>query len=1142
MVQRNILSLAIPIAFLVFSQCQAKSDVDRVLLLISYHPEFPTFFDQIDGVKAGLVESGIARKNVVVDVEFMDTKRFSPSEVVSRFRDTLEHKLASLPPYNVVITADDNATRFAVENQASLLDSRPIVFLGVNDVEFALSQNTNPLVTGVVEAVSIDDTLNLISRIRPEAGKSPIIISDTTPSGRGDLHSLLMQHPDSENHVLSLETLTHQQLRTSLAKLSASDNVLLLSAYRDYQGVSIDFEEHLSAMVRILKAPIFHLWRHGIGEGMLGGSVISHHEQGRTAGRLAASILKGERVSDMRIIEKSPNVTLVDYSLLGAFNIDPSNLPSNIELINPPTSLYQLYKSEISITAAFFFLLLLTSGLLSFYVLRLRAMRARLEGKGYALQDSEARLSLHIQNTPLGCISWDREFCCTEWNRSAEEIFGFSADEAIGLHASEIIVPAEIKRDVDRVFDLLLQQKGGSQSTNRNIRKDGKTIICDWYNTPIVSGEGNVSGVVSLVNDVTDRRRSEGLLRESEAKYRALAENSNDYIMRYDRLHRHTYANAAALRVSGKSESEYIGKTHREMGFPEHLCKLWEHAIDDVFATQEPRHEIFEWTGTEGLLYLDLRFFPVLSDDGVVDSVLGVSRDITESKRSEEALRKYGQIVSSSDDMLALLNREYLYEAANESYLERLGITSEKLIGHTASDVFGEDMFNDVIKPNAERCLAGETINYRAWFDFPRFGRRLMDTVYSPYADAGNTIQGFVVSGRDVTEKHKLEEDLLKAKKLESVAVLAGGIAHDFNNLLTGLFGNIELAERNLPDGHPAIAYVHTAHKALERTTHLTQQLLTFAKGGEPILGSVDIRQTIRESVKFTLSGSNVKTALSLPDDLWQIEADRGQISQVITNLVLNADQAMPDGGTLFVEANNIADIDSRVASNLSGHFVKLSIRDEGCGIKETYLDKVFDPYFSTQEAGQGLGLASVHSIVKRHGGHIEVESKPGAGTTFTVYLHADLSSEQRADVDAVSVPATPSSVFAHILVMDDEETLRVLLSDMLELIGCTVDTATDGRDALDKYVSAKSRGRPFDVVILDLTVPGGMGGRDAVEQLLEIDPGVKVIVSSGYSTDPIVAKYTEYGFRGRLVKPFQMDDLVGELSRIIESECVKSQ
>jgi PAS domain S-box-containing protein len=399
----------------------------------------------------------------------------------------------------------------------------------------------------------------------------------------------------------------------------------------------------------------------------------------------------------------------------------------------------------------------------------------------------------------------------------------------------------------------------------------------------------------------------------------------------------------------------------------------------------------------------------------------------------------------------------------------------------------------------------------------------------APIFDAASAIIGVVRVFRDVTEQIRTEKELLKVQKLESVGVLAGGIAHDFNNILAAILGNINLAlfDKGLKDETKNL--LAAAEKASLRAKDLTGQLLTFSKGGEPVKEMASLENVIKDSASFVLHGDKVACHYTIPENLWMVDIDKGQISQVIQNLVVNASQAMREGGKIQITCENIH-VSGDSLPFESGTFakdrgcgaVKISIRDNGTGIPAGVLEKIFDPYFSTKKKGSGLGLAITHSIISKHGGHIAAESKPGNGSTFTIYLPA---TEERVEKQPEVSDVKKSAKSVKILVMDDEELLRSISESMLLHLGHQVVSAADGKEAIKLYRQAMST-EPFDLVIMDLTIPGGMGGKEAVGEILNLDPKAKVVVSSGYSNDPVMANFRNYGFSAAMVKPFQLSDM----------------
>jgi signal transduction histidine kinase/ActR/RegA family two-component response regulator len=393
---------------------------------------------------------------------------------------------------------------------------------------------------------------------------------------------------------------------------------------------------------------------------------------------------------------------------------------------------------------------------------------------------------------------------------------------------------------------------------------------------------------------------------------------------------------------------------------------------------------------------------------------------------------------------------------------------------------------------------------------------------------------------QQVERESKLQAELTRAGKLESLGLLAGGIAHDFNNLLTVLIGNMSLLRLDGNLSADSSRFLTQAEKAAARARDLTQQLLTFAKGGAPLRAAVSLPEVVREVAEFALRGAKVRCEFALRADLWPANVDKGQIGQVVQNIVLNAVQAMPEGGVLDIALGN-HEVGAEFGGVLApGRYVRLDFTDHGPGIAASDLARIFDPYFTTKQKGSGLGLATVHSIVKKHGGHVMAESEIGRGTTFRIWLPA---AEPDVPLKSDTTPAVPppagdrSERPARVLVLDDEQFIQDLAGSILRRYGYESIAVADGQAALTEYVRARDAGRPYDLVILDLTIPGGMGGRQTLEELRKIDPAVKAIVSSGYSNDLVLSDYQGHGFRGMISKPYDVADFAQTVERVLKGE-----
>jgi PAS domain S-box-containing protein len=524
---------------------------------------------------------------------------------------------------------------------------------------------------------------------------------------------------------------------------------------------------------------------------------------------------------------------------------------------------------------------------------------------------------------------------------------------------------------------------------------------------------------------------------------------------------------------------------------------------------------------------------PLYDDQGQVAGVMSLAADVTERHRAAEELRKahdaLENVFASTADAIGTVDRHGNIRQWNKAAEELFGYSFEELREKLSFDLYADQ---------GELRVMLTQLRSRGYVRNYEISMRKKDGSVFPGSlsirllrDLDNRVTGSIAVARDLSELKLAEAERQRFNKLEAIGTLAGGIAHDFNNILTAIIGNISLAMLDLEMKGQARERLAEAERACQQAQNLSRQLLTFSKGGAPIKQIVSVKDIASESASFACRGSRVNYQTSLPDDCWEVEADPGQISQVFHNLVINAIQAMPSGGLVRIRGENLVVEAGNELAMDAGRYVKISIQDEGIGISAEHLSKIFDPYFTTKQTGSGLGLATSYSIIKNHQGHISVESILEKGTTFNVYLPAsDQKAAHQPQDDEKLVPGK-----GKILVMDDESIVREVLSKMLQTMGYEVKLAEDGIKAIELYTRAQDTGDPFATVILDLTVPGGMGGKEAMARLLQIDPQVRAIVSSGYSDDPVMANFQRYGFSEVIAKPYKISELHKVLRKTLE-------
>ena len=745
------------------------------------------------------------------------------------------------------------------------------------------------------------------------------------------------------------------------------------------------------------------------------------------------------------------------------------------------------------------------------------------------LQESEISRSKYFNLydlAPVGYLTLNEQGAVLEANLTVATMFGMARDALLMKPISDFILPED--RDTYSLKQQRCMETGVGQDWEICMsRPDGSSF---WAQLQFSGAQDNTSApaVYHITLTVVDQRKQfEADMIRDKALLRCIIDSIGDLIYIKDMNGVYLACNKASEAFIGLPECEQIGKTDFDF-FDREIAEVIQEFDQQILASgKENRKE--EWVtyqdGSRGLL--DSIKAPYYGPDGEPLGLVGISRDITERKQIEGALH------DSEEQFRTLCNAAPIgiFRTDSQGGANYFNPRWEEITGIPASEGMGSgwgkgvhpDDIEELRKAWLEASAKGHNFSHEHRQLTPQGKTVWVRALASPIYGSDGTILSHVGTLEDTTELWQARQEMVKAVKLESVGVLAGGIAHDFNNILTAVFGSISLARFQSHDSEAVNKRLEDAENAIVRATDLTKQLLTFARGGEPIKKVVGVNDLLQEAARFVLHGSNVNCEFDLEGDIWSVEADEGQLTQVIHNLILNAVQAMSQGGTVTISSRKIS---SPLKEN---RFVKITVADTGTGIPENILQKIFDPYFSTKSQGNGLGLAMCYSIIRKHGGKIRVASTVGEGTKFFISLPAS----EHECVSCAKSQMELSRGSGRVLVMDDKEDVRTTAQAILKEIGYTVELAEDGAEALAIYSKCKEQGAPIYAVILDLTVPAGMGGKETIENLLKIDPAVQAIVSSGYSNDPVMANYRDYGFRAVLTKPYRPQEMSKVLSEL---------
>ncbi len=1111
------------------SICSAH-DGKHILYINSYSPNFPTY-DKVNQV----LQDYQKLTNNQVEIQFLYAKKYNTSDYKPIIHRRFEYIIDKSYQVDLVLVSDDFALKFVLSMQDSLFKNIPIVFWGINNKALALEQNKNPFVTGVVEDVSMFETIKHAKELKPDLDEI-IAITDDTETGLQDKKNFFAvadSFPDISFSELDFGLYKFDRFLDYIGNIKGEKALLLLSSFVDVENKNYTFDYSLKKIVENAKVPIYHLWEHGLGDGIAGGKVISFTNQASTALKYVDSILGGTDVSGLKVIEKSPNRLVYDFEVLKKHGLYLANLTDHADLINTPKEFFFVSKNTFYFVTVLLGLVIVTVFILAYNL----QIRKRLEvevTEAKERYESLFRTSYSVMlliDPDTGDITDANDAACRYYGYSLEEISSMSISNINILNAEQIA--SEMKKafaEQRNHFEFKHRLGNGEirdvESYAGKIQHRGKTYL------------------YSIIHDITKRKiaeqellNSKSIISENEQKYRSLFNNTPIGIL-YMSLSGHILdINQAMVRMIGSGDKNAsIGLDL--LGQEEIIKSGTAKYFDQCVSTKQNVIVEFPYVSRFGKeLFLKAYLSPVFESDLVI-GVQAAIEDISEKNQAEMKIRQseaqFRLLAENVPGVIYLCENDpdYTMIYLNDEIAKLTGYNKDQFLSGSLSFaelIHPEDL--DYVRTSIDESLA-RTEPFRIEYRIKNIQNdyKWVEENGIGLFEEGRLIwlEGFIL---DISSRKYAEEELTKMAKLESLGVLASGIAHNFKNMLASINLSVDLARRN---PHKLEVYAERIEKTVAQANAIAMRFQTFSSGGEPIREIANVCQVIDESLSIALSGTNIHYVHNYNPGIWNVEIDTKQMTEVFTNIFINSKQAMEQkSGKIYVDVENYS-VDSKKFLGRDGEYVKIAIRDEGPGINEEILDKIFDPFFTTKDKGHGLGLATVSLIIKKHKGFVKVNSKLDIGTEFNIFIPAI---KNGVIPQKKEEPKIETQGRYKILVMDDDEAVRLSMKEMLEITGHKVVGVSKGELAILEYQKAYLSSQPFDVAILDLTVSGGMEGEETLNKLLVFNPKIKAIVCSAHSSKPIMANYRDFGFSGRIDKPLNFDALINEIERVMTIE-----
>jgi PAS domain S-box-containing protein len=760
------------------------------------------------------------------------------------------------------------------------------------------------------------------------------------------------------------------------------------------------------------------------------------------------------------------------------------------------------------------------------------------------------RLAAIVRFSADAIIGWSSEGVIESWNETATRLYGYTAEEAVGRHIA-IIAPPDRKDEIGSLLERLRRGERIEQFETVRVAKDGRSLDVALTLSPIRGADGAVVGVSTVARDITELKHAERALRESEARNRAIVESSLDAIVMMDADGRIVEFNPAAELSFGRSRDEVVGQDMAELLVPARLRERHRHGLaryragtESTVVGQRLEMPALRADGSEFPVELTVTRVDV-GDPAAPPLFSAALRDVSERGQIDLLNARLAAIVQFSADAIVGKSSDGVIESWNESATRMYGYTAEEAVGRHISMLAPPDR-EEELRILLERLRRGERIEH---FETTRVAKdgRLIDVALtlSPIRTADGTVVGASTVARDITELKRAERErrdfelrLLETQKLESLGVLAGGIAHDFNNLLVGILGNASLVLRQIPADSPLRETLERIERAAERSGDLTRQMLAYSGRGKYVVQATDVSSVVKEMIDLIESTISKKASLrlSFAPGIPAIDADVTQLRQVILNLITNASDALGDGNGAITVTTGSLEADRSLLSRYElaehlpeGRYASIEVVDTGCGMDDETKAKIFDPFFTTKVTGSGLGLAAALGIVRAHAGAIRVESEPGRGTSFQLLFPASTRREPMPAGSVVEVDEWRGN--GTVLVVDDDEGVRLAAASMLDELGLTVVQAENGLEALRVL---RQRRAEFAFVLLDLMMPA-MGGEEVLAELQRLGAAIPIVLSSGYSAQDLSRHFLDRDLAGFLQKPYRFPELAAITRAILE-------